>query len=165
MLTFSFCAHALRNYGRCVNAQVCAENKLSFRKAISFPTTISGIHFCFLGRNYEIAYFTTADEWTQVFIKWKWPSTRFLGHCSLNGKNVAGHTDCSGIGTKLVYRTYTGWFIEVTTWMKTSACKKSTREWRKQVQDFVERYLGAFSTRVCVCVCVFVCVCGQGSLN
>jgi len=50
-------------------------------------------------------YLNTTDEQTQVFIKWKWPSNRFWGHCSLNGENVAGFTECSGIGTKLVYGT------------------------------------------------------------
>jgi len=78
---------------------------MSLRKAIRFPTTICGIHFCFLGRRYETVYLSTTDEWTQVFIKWKWPYNRFWGHCSLNGENVAGFTECSGVGTKLVYCT------------------------------------------------------------
>lgn len=99
-----FFPYILHHCRRFVNAQVCAKAKMSLRNAIRFPTTVSGIRFCFLGRNYETIYLNTTDDWTQVFIKWKWTSNRFWGHCSLNGENVAGFMECSGIGTRLVYR-------------------------------------------------------------
>ena len=118
---------------------------MSLRKAIRFLTTICGIHFCFLGRNYETAYLNTTDEWTQVFIKWKWPSNRFWGHCPLNGEYVAGFTECSWHGNETGIPSIER-LIAVTIWMKTSTCQKHTTEWCKQVQEFMKRYVEASST-------------------